>query len=70
MVNDSETIARSADIAEWGEAPPQYSEIKRVLSVFFGRKLPVIGLVIIIVLILTAILAPLILAPIPLVGIP
>jgi peptide/nickel transport system permease protein len=57
-VTDSETTARSDDMAEWEEAPPQYSEIKRILSVFFGRPLPVIGLFIIIMLILAAIFAP------------
>ena len=59
-MTDSETTVRSADIAEWEETPPQYSEIKRILSVFFGRPLPVIGLFIIIILILTAIFARLI----------
>jgi peptide/nickel transport system permease protein len=59
-VKDPENAARSADIAEWGEAPPQYSEIKRIFTVFFGRPLPVIGLFIIVMLILVAIFAPLI----------
>jgi peptide/nickel transport system permease protein len=59
-VSDSETAARIDDIAEWEEAPPQYSEIKRIFTVFFGRPLPVIGLFIIVILILTAIFAPLI----------
>lgn len=36
----------------------KYSEGRRILRVFFGRKLAVIGLVIIIILILTAVLAP------------
>jgi peptide/nickel transport system permease protein len=36
----------------------QYSETRRVLRVFFGRKLAVIGLVLIVILILTAIFAP------------
>jgi peptide/nickel transport system permease protein len=59
-VSDSETTARSADIAEWEEAPPQYSEFKRIFKVFFGRPLPVIGLFIIVILVVAAILAPLI----------
>jgi peptide/nickel transport system permease protein len=59
-VSDSENAARSANIAEWEEALPQYSEIKRIFTVFFGRPLPVIGLFIIVMLILTAIFAPLI----------
>lgn len=41
---------------------PRYSESRRVMRVFFNRKLAVIGLVIIMVLIITAIFAPL-LAP-------
>jgi ABC-type dipeptide/oligopeptide/nickel transport system permease subunit len=48
------------DLEGWAEAPPQYSEFKRIFSVFFGRPLPIIGLVIIIALILTAFFAPLI----------
>jgi len=59
-VSDSETTARSADTAQWEETPPQYSEIKRIFAVFFGRPLPVVGLFIIVMLILTAIFAPLI----------
>ena len=59
-MSDSETAARSADVAGWEETPPQYSEIKRIITVFFGRPLPVVGLIIIIILMLTAIFAPLI----------
>ena len=59
-MSDSETTARSADTAQWEETPPQYSEIKRIFAVFFGRPLPVVGLFIIVILILTAIFAPLI----------
>jgi peptide/nickel transport system permease protein len=47
---------------EWGDAAPRFSEFKRVVSVFFGRPLPVIGLFIIIAFVLMAIFAPL-LAP-------
>jgi len=57
-VNEPETNTRNADIAGWAEVPPQYSEIKRILSVFLSRPLPVIGLFIIVVLIFTAIFAP------------
>ena len=60
MVNDSQTITQPAAINGWAEAPPQYSEIKRIFSVFFGRPLPVVGLIIIVILILSAIFAPLI----------
>ena len=37
---------------------PQYSEFRRVMRVFFGRKLAVIGMVLIMLLILTAAFAP------------
>jgi peptide/nickel transport system permease protein len=40
------------------KTPAKYSEGRRILRVFFGRKLAVIGLVLIVLLILTAILAP------------
>jgi peptide/nickel transport system permease protein len=59
-VNESESTARNADVVGWTEAPPQYSEFRRIFSVFFGRPLPVIGLFIIVLLILTAIFASLI----------
>jgi len=51
-------------IREWSETAPRYSETRRMISVFAGRPLPVIGLVIIVLLILVAIFAPL-LAPYP-----
>lgn len=44
------------------EVSPRYSEFKRVIRVFFGRPLAMIGFVIIALLIITAIFAPL-LAP-------
>jgi peptide/nickel transport system permease protein len=50
--------AQAAAAIEIAQAAPRYSEFRRVLRVFFGRKLAVMGLVIIILLILTAILAP------------
>jgi ABC-type dipeptide/oligopeptide/nickel transport system permease subunit len=62
MVADSENIAKTPDVSERMAAPPKYSELRRMISVFFGRPLPVIGLVIIVVVIITAIFAPL-LAP-------
>jgi peptide/nickel transport system permease protein/oligopeptide transport system permease protein len=49
---------QAANVAELLEAPPQYSERKRILRVFFGRKVSVVGLVIILGLIFTAIFAP------------
>ena len=59
-MNESETTARATEVTGWAEVAPQYSEFRRIFSVFFGRPLPVIGLFIIIILILTAIFAPLI----------
>ncbi len=46
----------------FAEAPPRISEWRRFARVFFGRKLVLIGFVIILALVLTAIFAPL-LAP-------
>ena len=59
-MNQTEAIAVPEENPGWAEAPPRYSEFKRVVSVFFGRPLPVVGLVIIVVFVLTAIFAPLI----------
>ena len=58
-VNNSGTGEEPVD-AEWEEAPPPYSEFKRILSVFFGRPLPVVGLICILFLIIIAVFAPLI----------
>ena len=60
MGSNSNPVGPVADVGEWEEAPPSYSEFRRILSVFFARPLPVVGLVIIIMLLLTAIFAPLI----------
>jgi peptide/nickel transport system permease protein len=49
---------------EWEGTAPRYSETRRMISVFAGRPLPIIGFVIIALLILMAIFAPLI-APYP-----
>lgn len=49
---------------EWEEKAPRYSETRRMIAVFAGRPLPVIGFTIIILLVLMAIFAPL-LAPYP-----
>jgi peptide/nickel transport system permease protein len=49
----------SANVAGWAETLPDYSEFRRVVSVFFGRPLPVIGLVIIAAFVLTACFGPL-----------
>jgi peptide/nickel transport system permease protein len=54
--------AAPVDVTAFSEMLPRYSETRRILSIFFGRPLPVIGLVLIILLIISAIFAPL-LAP-------
>jgi peptide/nickel transport system permease protein len=58
-VKDSNNIAGPV-VEDWSEAPPKYNEIKRIISVFFGRPLPVVGLVIIVILVIAAFFSPLI----------
>jgi peptide/nickel transport system permease protein len=60
MVNGSGKVAPPGAVTVLPQARAGYSEFRRVVRVFFGRKLAVIGLVIIILLIFTAIFAPLI----------
>ena len=60
MASNSNPRGRVADVADWEEARPSHSEFRRVVSVFFARPLPVVGLVIIVMLVLTAVFAPLI----------
>ncbi len=56
-------LAIDADaLSTFQESRPQYGEWRRIIRIFFGRKLSVIGLVIIVLLMITAIFAPL-LAP-------
>lgn len=50
------------EISSGVKPPVKYSEGRRILRVFWGRKVAMVGLVLIVLLILTAILAP-ILAP-------
>jgi peptide/nickel transport system permease protein len=61
MTNIPETT-NQALIAELEAVPPHRSEFRRVMRVFFGRKLAVVGLFFIFLLIFTAIFGP-ILAP-------
>jgi peptide/nickel transport system permease protein len=58
-VDDPEAMEEPVEDT-WEEAPPSYSEAKRMLSVFFGRPLPVVGLICIVFLIVLAFFAPLI----------
>ena len=39
-------------------APPKHSESRRIVRVFFGRKLAVVGLTLIFILIFSAVFAP------------
>jgi peptide/nickel transport system permease protein len=58
MPKDPEIVAGPVDSDEELEAPAKYSEFRRVVGVFFGRKIAVFGLVVIVLLILVAIFAP------------
>jgi ABC-type dipeptide/oligopeptide/nickel transport system permease subunit len=64
MTDGAQDNTQTTDTTKWLETAPRYSEMKRMVSVFIGRPLPVIGLVIIVGLIFMAIFAPL-LAPYP-----
>jgi peptide/nickel transport system permease protein len=57
-------VANTAELAISPEIAPAQSEFRRVIRVFFGRKLAVVGLVLILFLVITAIFAPW-LAPYP-----
>jgi peptide/nickel transport system permease protein len=57
MPNDATNGNLAAGTRE-NTRPEQYSEFRRVVRVFLGRKIAVVGMVIILLLILTAILAP------------
>lgn len=50
-------VANTVEPAAWSEIAPAQSELRRVMRVFFGRKLAVVGLVLILFLIITAIFA-------------
>jgi peptide/nickel transport system permease protein len=63
MVKKTKTSIRSVSTSV-ESVPPHRGELRRIAGIFFGRKLAVIGLVIIFLLILSAILAPW-LAPYP-----
>jgi peptide/nickel transport system permease protein len=57
-------VANTAELAISPEIVPAQSEFRRVVRVFFGRKIAVVGLVLIAFLVITAIFAPW-LAPYP-----
>jgi len=58
MADDTGSGSKAVGGSSWSEAAPKYSETRRMISVFIGRPLPVIGLVIIALLIIVAIFAP------------
>src|SRR5512143_3477495 len=58
MVNQSQPSPTAAATLTAAPSAAPYSEFRRVMRVFFGRRLAVFGLVIIVLLILTAIFAP------------
>jgi len=68
MVEDKGTVAEPIDTGAT-VVTPRYSEWRRIVRVFFGRKLAVIGLVIIVILVLIAIFADLAWLGLPGVGI-
>ena len=57
-MNNSESTSKPVDVAEWQQTLPRYSETRRMIRVFFGRPLPAVGFVIIVIFIITAIFAP------------
>jgi peptide/nickel transport system permease protein len=59
-----DNVTNTVEPAALSEIAPAQSEFRRVIRVFFGRKLAVVGLVLILFLIITAIFAPWI-APYP-----
>lgn len=59
MAEDTDNTG-AVETGEWADTAPRYSETKRMISVFMGRPLPVIGFVIIVLMVLMAIFAPLI----------
>lgn len=58
MADNTGTDSKAVRGSDWSEVAPEYSEARRMISVFVGRPLPVIGLVIIVLLIIVAIFAP------------
>jgi peptide/nickel transport system permease protein len=60
MAKKSVDVSHSTDAMGAAVAPPHHSEWRRFARVFFGRKLYLIGFIIVVILILVAIFAPLI----------
>jgi peptide/nickel transport system permease protein len=62
MAGTSDNTGSSINVIGQESSSPRYSEFKRMVSIFFGRPLPTIGLAILAILVFMAIFAPL-LAP-------
>jgi len=60
MAKKSTDVSHNSDAMGAAVAPPHHSEWRRFARVFFGRKLYLIGFIIVVILILVAIFAPLI----------
>ena len=60
MTGDPTVSASVKKTRKLTEAPPHYSEARRIIQVFFGRPLPVIGLAIIVAMLVAAVFAPVI----------
>jgi peptide/nickel transport system permease protein len=58
MYQDLETREQPDYFTGAAEAPPHIGEFRRIVKIFFGRKVAVVGLAIIVLLIITAIFAP------------
>jgi ABC-type dipeptide/oligopeptide/nickel transport system permease subunit len=58
MAKDKKTPSKPAAVIDNSRISPRQSELQRVVRVFFGRKIAVFGLVVIVILIFTAIFAP------------
>jgi peptide/nickel transport system permease protein len=59
MADSPESKEQPADAIGSAVAPPHHSEWRRVARVYFGRKLYVIGFVLVVIIFITAIFAPL-----------
>jgi peptide/nickel transport system permease protein len=58
MAQDNKPANHPAVANDLVQARPQYSETRRIIRVFLGRKLAVVGLILVLLFILTAIFAP------------
>jgi peptide/nickel transport system permease protein len=58
MAGDTAKVIESDTILNSSNNSPHYSEFRRIIRVFMGRKLALIGLIIILIMVVTAIFAP------------